>query len=272
MSDKISINQQLNRFVMKKRITALLLTAFGVTPAFSADVTSPFQSSPSASAANNYGLSPYFGVSGVFGEQSDTVISPILGEDGSYDVAGVRINGGLGFGNGFSLDGRYENVEGDLYEVDIDSDEFRALVNYELEVAEGFSLFGGIGYGWLSHEASAEGISIDLSGDGLLLNVGAKITSGQFFTSLVYTHRFTQSADLEIRGIDALANELGVSLGGTVDGRYDGDGEDVGYFEAAVGYNITEQLDATLSVETQVTSDTWIEKDWVAAIGLQYKF
>ena len=250
---------------MKKRITALFLTALGVATALSADVTSPFQSSPSVSAANNYGLSPYFGVSGVFGEQSETVIAPSLGEDGSYDVAGVRISGGLEFGYGLSLDGRYENVEGDLYDLDIDSDQFRALVNYELEVAEGFSLFGGIGYGWLSHEASAEGISLDLSGDGLLLNVGAKITSGQFFASLVYTHCFTQSA--EIRGIDALANELGVVVV-----VLDEPLEDVGYFEAAVGYNITEQLDATLSVETQVTSDILIEKDWVAAIGLQYKF
>ena len=63
-----------------------------------------------------------------------------------------------------------------------------------------------------------------------------------------------------------------MDLDGPVDGKYDGDEEDVGSLEATVGYNITEQLAATLSVETQVTGDTWIEKDWVAAIGLQYKF
>ena len=252
---------------MKKTVIALIAPVLGVAPAFAGDVSAPAQSSATAAAANSYGLSPYLGVSGVFGEFEETGIT-----DESYDVAGVRVNGGLGFGNGFSIDGRYEHLEGDLFEADIDSDEFRALVNYEQEVGQGFSLFGGIGYGWLSHEASAEGLSLDLSGDGLLLNAGAKFTSGQFFGSLVYTHCFTESAETEISGFDALADELGVELDESVDGKYEGDEEDVGSLEATVGYNITEQLAATLSVETQVTGDTWIEKDWVAAIGLQYKF
>ncbi len=257
---------------MKKTVIALIAPVLGVAPAFAGDVSAPAQSSAPAAAANSYGINPYLGVSGVFGEFDETLITSLAGEDGSYDVAGVRVNGGLGFGNGFSIDGRYEHVEGDLYDVDIESDEFRALVNYEQEVGQGFSLFGGIGYGWLSHEASAEGLSLDISGDGLLLNAGAKFTSGQFFGSLVYTHCFTQSAEVEISGFDALAEELDVDLDGPVDGKYDGDEEDVGSLEATVGYNITEQLAATLSVETQVTGDTWIEKDWVAAIGLQYKF
>ena len=245
---------------MKKTVIALIAPVLGIAPAFAGDVSAPAQSSAPAAAANSYGLSPYLGVSGVFGEFDETLITSLAGEDGSYDVAGVRVNGGLGLGNGFSIDGRYEYVEGDLYDVDIESDEFRALVNYEQQVGQGFSLFGGIGYGWLSHEASYDGVSLDLSGDGLLLNAGAKFTSGQFFGSLVYTHSFTQSAELEISGL------------GELDGSIDGDDEDLGYLEAAVGYNITEQLAATLSVETQVTGDTWIEKDWVAAIGLQYKF
>jgi hypothetical protein len=91
------------------------------------------------------------------------------------------VNGGFGFSNGFSIDGRYEYVEGDLYDVSIESDEFRVLVNYEQEIAQGFSIFGGIGYGWLGHEASAEGESLELSGDGILLNAGAKFSSGKFF-------------------------------------------------------------------------------------------
>ena len=260
---------------MKKTVIALIAPVLGVAPAFAGNVTVPAQSAAPAAAANSYGLSPYLGVSGVFGEFDETLITNLADEDGSYDVAGVRVNGGLGFGNGLSIDGRYEHVEGDLFVADIDSDEFRALLNYEQEVGQGFSLFGGIGYGWLSHEASAEGLSIDLSGDGLLLNAGAKFTSGQFFGSLVYTHCFTQSAEAELSGFDALADELGVDLDEPIDGKYDGDDadlEDVGSLEATIGYNITEQLAATLSVETQVTGDTWIEKDWVAAIGRQYKF
>lgn len=251
---------------MKKTVIALIAPVLGVAPAFAGDVSAPAQSSAPAAAANSYGLSPYLGVSGVFGEFEETAITSLANEDGSYDVAGVRVNGGLGFGNGFSIDGRYEHVEGDLYDFDIDSDEFRALVNYEHEIQQGFSLFGGVGYGWLSHEGAADGVSLDLSGDGLLLNAGAKFSSGQLFGSLVYTHCFTDSAEVDVRGFGAI---------GIPDGTYDGDDadlEDVGSLEATVGYNITEQLAATLSVETQVTGDTWIEKDWVAAIGLQYKF
>lgn len=247
---------------MKKTVIALIAPILGVAPAFAGDVSAPAQSSAPA-AANSYGLSPYLGVSGVFGEQSETVIAPALGEDGTYDVAGVRVNGGLGFGNGFSIDGRYEHLEGDLLDTDIESDEFRALVNYEQEITDGLSLLGGIGYGWLSHEASDDGVSLDVSGDGLLLNAGAKFSSGQLFGSLIYTHCLTESAEVDVRGLGGL---------GIPDGTYDGDEEDVGSLEATVGYNITEQLAATLSVETQVTGDTWIEKDWVAAIGLQYKF
>ncbi|MBU6170357.1 MAG: hypothetical protein KGQ87_02545 [Verrucomicrobia bacterium] len=232
---------------MKKTVIALIAPVLGVAPAFAGDVSAPAQSSAPAAAANSYGLSPYLGVSGVFGEFDETVLTTLANEDGSYDVAGVRVNGGLGFGNGFSIDGRYEHVEGDLYDVDIESDEFRALVNYEQEITGGLSLFGGIGYGWLNHEAA----DLEISGDGFLLNAGAKFNSGQLFGSLVYTHCLTQSAD--VSGIDL-------------------EEEDVGSLEATVGYNITEQLAATLSVETQVTGDTWIEKDWVAAIGLQYKF
>lgn len=232
---------------MKRTIIALLTPALGVAPAFAGDVSAPIQSPPPAAAANNYGLSPYFGVSGIYGEFEEVT------EADAYDVAGVRVNGGLGFGNGFSIDGRYEYVEGDLYDLSIESDEFRLLVNYEQEIAQGFSLFGGIGYGWLSHEASVGGDSLELSGDGILLNAGAKFSSGQFFGSLVYTHCFTQSVELDGNEYDVLK-------------------EDLGYFEVTVGYDINEQLAATLAVETQVTGDTIVDKNWVAALGLQYKF
>jgi hypothetical protein len=248
---------------MKKTAIAFIVPVLGAFPAFAGDLTSPAQASAPAAPANNTGLSPYIGFSGAFGEQSETVIASALGGDGTYDVEGLRVNGGLGFGNGFSIDGRYEFLEGDLYGNDIDSGEIRALVNYEQELTEGLSIVGGLGYGWLSHEASVGGVSLDLSGDGLLLNAGAKFSSGQIFGTLVYTHCFTESAELEISG------------SGELDGSFEADGgdlEDVGSLEATIGYNITEQFAATLSWEAQVTGDTWIEKDWVAAIGFQYKF
>lgn len=232
---------------MKKAIIALLAPAFGFAPAFAADVVAPVLSSPATAASNNCGVSPYFGVSGVFGE-----FEGLLTGGDSYDVAGVRADGGLGFGNGLSIDGRYEYVEGDFYDASIKSDEFRVLLNYEQEVADGFSLFGGIGYGWQSHEAEGYGESLELSGDGILLNAGVKINLGCFFHSLAYTHCFTQSVELDSQGFDG--------------------GEDLGYFEVTVGYNINEQLAATLAVETQVTGDTIIEKGWVTAVGLRYNF
>lgn len=221
---------------MKRTIIALLAPTFGITPAFAGDVSAPIQSPPPA-VATNYGLSPYFGVSGVFGEFEEVT------EAKSDDVAGVRVNGGLDFGTEFSIDGRYEYVEGDLY----DSDEFRVLLNYEREIAQGFSLFGGIGYGWLNQEASSE----EFSGDGILLNAGANFRSGKLFSSLIYTHCLTQSAEIE--GIEV-------------------EEEDLGYFEVSIGYNINEQLAATLALETQVTGETIIDKNWVAALGLQYNF
>ncbi len=224
------------------------MPALGVAPAFAADVLSPFQSSPPASTATNYGLGPYFGVSGVYGEFEEYLVT-----GDSYDVAGVRVDGGFGLGNGFSIDGRFEYVEGDLYDISIKSDEFRVLLNYEQEVADGFSLFGGIGYGWQSHEASD--LDADASGDGILLNAGVKFNSGCFFGSWVYTHSFTQSAEFKIDG-----------------DKFDLEEEDVGYLEVTIGYSINEQLAATLSVETQVTGDTIIEKNWVAAVGLRYNF
>jgi len=39
-----------------------------------------------------------------------------------------------------------------------------------------------------------------------------------------------------------------------------------------IGYDLTEQLSATCSIETQVYGDTFIEKDWMASLGLRFKF
>lgn len=238
---------------MRKTITALLVPILAVVPAFAGEVSASAHSTPASTSANNGGFSPYFGVSGVFGEFEEFLVTDGEG----YDVAGVRINGGLGFGNGFSIDGRYEYVEGDLFATSIESDEFRIIGNYEQEIAQGLSLFGGIGYGRQSHEGNIDGALLELTGDGLLLNAGAKFSGGQLFGSLIYTHCITNSADVEVNG---------VSVQGVVEE------EDLGYLEATVGYNVTEQLAATFSLETQVTGDTVIEKNWAAAIGLQYKF
>ncbi len=48
--------------------------------------------------------------------------------------------------------------------------------------------------------------------------------------------------------------------------------EDLGFIEAYLGYQINENVAATLSVETQVVGDSAIEKDLGVALGLQYSF
>ena len=48
--------------------------------------------------------------------------------------------------------------------------------------------------------------------------------------------------------------------------------EDIGLIEAHVGYQINENVTATLSVETQVVGDSALEKDLGIALGLLYSF
>jgi hypothetical protein len=219
-------------------------------------------------------------VSGVFGEQTE-------GLGGStYDVAGVRVDLGHDLGSGFSFAGRFEHLEGDggvlgstlgsstsgagLGEGGLDSNEFRLLLNYGQEVAQGLTLFGGIGYGWQNHDLLIGGTSIfEASSNGILLNVGLDYTSGPFFGSLVYTHAFTLQNEI---GIGAGAFALGGAgpLGAL--GGLNSEKEDLGLIELTAGYNINEQLAATLSLETQVFGDTFVEKDWALALGLKYSF
>jgi predicted porin len=83
-----------------------------------------------------------------------------------------------------------------------------------------------------------------------MAEVGIKYQSGQFFGGLQYNHLFAMhsapSAFLE--------------------------NEDIGLIEAHVGYQINENVAATLSVETQVVGDSALEKDLGIALGLLYSF
>lgn len=258
---------------MKSTILKVFLVTLGIVPIFADEVSLPGQSGIELpvqnKVSNAYEIDPYFGVSGVFGKFDEKAITPAIGESGDYDVAGVRINGGFFFGNGFSIDGRYEHAEGDLLAASIESDEVRLSVNYEQEILQGFALCGGIGYGLLNHFAtmpagrlSLEGVdlrSLELSGDGLLLVFGAKFSDGEFFGSLIYTHAFTNSADIEVNGA-SVPNLSSVDL------------VDVGVIEMTTGYYISEHLSAKLSIELQITGETWIEKSMLAAIGFQLDF
>ncbi len=240
---------------MKNQINLLILPLLGISSAFSGDVSAPTNTKtglPLAASESKY--IPYLGFSGVLGEQS------IGGTE--FDVDGVRVIAGLLLSDGFSIDGRYEFLGASdgstkLTSLDeIDSTEFRVILNYQKNISNSFSLSGGIGYGWLDVEASPRFEGGVLAAEALLINVGVKYTSDRFWASCLYTHGFTNSE---------------FNSGGWLE-LPQAANEDVGYIEATLGYNINESLSATLSLESQVLGDTLIEKDWLAGIGLLYKF
>jgi len=173
----------------------------------------------------------------------------------SQDASGARLNGGLLFGNGFSLDGRYEHVDA---ESAVNLDEARALLNYTQEIAPDISAFFGVGYGTQQLDV----VLANLNSNAILANVGIGFTSGQFFGSAVYTHAFTTSASMS--ALDVLGSGAGYSNSFSK--------VDIGYLEANLGYRLKENLSAVASIETQVVGDSMVQKDWLAGLGLRFGF
>ena len=231
-----------------KKIAITILTAplVGIMTASAGEEVVP------VTAPSSCACVPYFGISYVDGEQS----LDLFGTPESYDVSGLRFVGGVDLGNGYSVDARYEKLSGDFTDIisqsqsqilDLDSSELRILLNRDFELSETLNLFGGIGYGW----RDSSGFGTSIGGDGVLANLGLEFSTGHYFASLVYTHCFTQNMDFSGAGLKK---------------------EDFGYLEATVGYDITEQLAATLAYECNVYGDQYLEKDHVIAIGLNYSF
>jgi len=209
--------------------------------------TAPTASSPTA------GFSPYLGVSGVYNELTLSV----PGSDSiTEDTSGFKLVGGFDLSHGFSVDGSFEKTYGSIAALggpssDISFSDIRLLLNYTHELEQGFSLVGGLGYGYLGLDVSG----FTVSSEGLMAEAGINYQSGQFFGGLQYNHLFSMHTS-------------GFGFGGP--GALPG--EDVGAIEAYVGYQINENVAATLSVETQVVGDSLLEKDLGIALGLQYSF
>jgi len=227
-----------------KKIAITILTAplVGIMTASAGEEVVP------VTAPSSCACVPYFGISYVDGEQSLN----LFGTPQSYDVSGLRFVGGVDLGNGYSIDARYEKLSGDFpfsesQTQDTDSDELRILLNRDFELSETLNLFGGIGYGWRGLSSGSD----EVNEDGILANLGLEFSTGHYFASLVYTHCFTQNIDHSNAGLQK---------------------EDFGNLEATVGYDITEQLAATLAYECNVYGDQYLEKDHVIAIGLNYSF
>jgi hypothetical protein len=210
--------------------------------------TAPTPSSPTA------GISPYLGVSGVYNEF--TLSAPGLGSI-TEDTTGFKVVGGVALSHGFSVDGSFEETYGSVAIADTVAGDFsftdtRVLVNYTHELEQGFSLVGGLGYGYLGVDFQG----LIASSEGLMAEAGIKFQSGQFFGGLQYNHLFTMHTA-------SIATLLAPGLL---------QGEDVGAIEAYVGYQINENVAATLSFETQVVGDSLLEKDLGIALGLLYSF
>ena len=209
--------------------------------------TAPTASSPTS------GFSPYLGVSGVYNEFTLSA----LGEDSvSDDATGFKLVGGFDLSHGFSVDGSFEKTYGSFgageAAADLSFTDTRLIVNYTHELEQGFSLVGGLGYGYLGSTVGG----FTFSTEGLMAEVGIKYQSGQFFGGLQYNHLFAMHTSVP-------------SFGGASPALPE---EDFGLIEAYVGYQINENVAATLSVETQVVGDSFIEKDLGIALGLQYSF
>jgi len=208
------------------------------------------QSAAAVQPAATSGVTGYAEIAGVTG--SDTM--GFAGSSSSSDVSGGRLDGGLLFGNGFSLDGRFEHVDAaGLFNVD----QARAFLNYNQEIAPGISAFVGVGYG----TEQVDAVFANLNSDAILANVGIELTSGQFFGSAFYTHGFATNSSYE--ALDFLGSGGGSMSVPKID---------VGYLEANVGYHLNDNVSAVVSIETQVTGDSIVQKDWLASLGLRFGF
>lgn len=234
----------------KYYIAALSATVLTCAMAHAGDTlaSAPTPSSPTAA-----GISPYLGVSGVYNEFS---LSAPGTDSITEDTTGFKLVGGFDLSHGFSVDGSFEKTYGSFAGLGGPSADFsftdtRVIVNYTHELEQGFSLVGGLGYGYLGLDVAG----FTFSSEGLVAEAGINYQSGQFFGGLTYSHLFSMHTS-------------GFGFGGP--GALPG--EDVGAIEAYLGYQINENVAATLSVETQVVGDSLLEKDLGISLGLLYSF
>ena len=215
-----------------------------------------------ATAPTAAGITPYLGVSGVYNEFT---LSALGSDSITEDASGFKLVGGFDLSHGFSVDGSFEKTYGSIalgglgglpgqggIAGDFNFTDTRLIVNYTHELEQGFSLVGGLGYGYFGVDFQG----LIASSEGLMAEAGIKYQSGQFFGGLTYSHLFSMHSS-------SLASLLAPGLV---------EGEDVGAIEAYVGYQINENVAATLSAETQVFGDSLLEKDLGIALGLQYSF
>jgi len=220
------------------KLHTLIIASAATATAFAGQVTS----APVSSDNNSY-----VGVSGLYNEFS-----------GGLNAEGFRLDAGFGLGNGLSLDGRFENAFTDPIGTggsaqELKFNELRALAHYTTQLNDGVSLIGGLGYGDMGF--SIGGMDY-IATEGLLADIGIQAQSGQFTASLTYTHLFALQTTALSFGPDSSAPPK----------------EDIGLLEASLGYQVNENVSATLSAQTQVLGDTVVEKELSVTAGVRYSF
>lgn len=211
-------------------------------------------------ASKDSGFGGYIGLSGVYNEYefSDTSGS----ED---DATGYRLNAGLLLGEGFSIDGRVEQVDGAFQGDDYETSDNRISVNYTAEMAQGFAIFAGLGYGFLNMTDEDTvpvfgPMETEVETDGFLLSLGMRFEQNSFFGTLGYTCLVAQSSEQSVSGAGPDAGITSLP------------DENIGMIEAVLGYQFTDHLAGTLSIEQQMKGNTLLEKNLGVALGVQYKF
>lgn len=216
--------------------------------------------SQTIAASEASGLGGYIGLSGVYNEYE---FSDAAGSED--DATGYRLNAGLLLGGGFSVDGRFEQVDGSFEGDDYDTSDNRVSVNYTTEMAQGFSVFAGLGYGFLNMTDEDNvpvfgSVETEVETDGFLLSLGMRFEQNSFFGTLGYTCLVAQSSERSVSG---------AAPGAGVTSLPD---ENIGMIEAVLGYQFTDHLAGTLSIEQQMKGNTLLEKNLGVAVGVQYKF
>jgi predicted porin len=190
----------------------------------------------------------YFGFSAAYGEGT-VDFTNASGSEVTADLGGIRLDGGILFGPGFSLNGRYQYLQDDG---DGDINEFRAILNYKHTIAEGFAAFAGVGYGAQMIDIT-QGFEIDQQ--AILGNIGFEFQACAIFGSLSYTHGFTTSAEVDAFGSSADANK-----------------DDTGNIELMLGYEFDPHFALIFTAKAEVLQQALYREDWLTTLGVRYSF
>jgi len=165
-------------------------------------------------------------------------------------VASARCDMKLIMGS-FHMETRYEHIETDLAELEW----FRFLLNIQRSLFQRLLVFGGLGYGHQTNLIEINGDSLKFSENEILLNSGVGYEMDPFLFSLGYIHCLNRSSKAAFRSNTYKFNET-----------------NVGSLEAKLDYRIGPDLYSCISVETQLMRGTVIQKNYLVAFGLTYKF